>query len=119
MPGSPLGAIAAALHNVSVLRNYDFLLSPLLGQWTASISRLPCKFGWWSNGTPVALSTFFRSERRNPMKPRVVFLSIILGGTVVALPITPISAAEDMKASANASDYSDRDRIKSSTDEKK
>jgi len=74
----------------------------------------------WLDGTPVAPSRLFRKEKS--MKPRVVFLSIILGGTVLALPITPVPAAdkaEDMKAAANPSDYSDRDRMKSSTDEKK
>src|ERR1700694_3705790 len=55
------------------------------------------------------------------MKTRAVLLSIILGGMTVSIPATvPVLAAgNDMKAASNASEYSDRDRMKSSTDEKK
>src|SRR5713226_3279147 len=55
------------------------------------------------------------------MKTRAVLLSIILGGMTVSIPATvPVLAAgNDMKAASNPSEYSDRDRMKSSADEKK
>jgi uncharacterized protein YmfQ (DUF2313 family) len=55
------------------------------------------------------------------MKTRAVLLSIILGGVIVVVPATiPVLAAGDnMKAASNASDFSDRERMKSSADEKK
>src|ERR1043166_5988903 len=54
------------------------------------------------------------------MKARAVLLSIILGGTTVMIPATiPVFADNTMKAASNPSDYSDRDRMKSSADEKK
>src|SRR5262249_16839328 len=55
------------------------------------------------------------------MKTRAVLLSIILGSTTVIVPATiPVWAAGDtMKTSSNPSEYSDRDRMKSSADEKK
>jgi uncharacterized protein YmfQ (DUF2313 family) len=55
------------------------------------------------------------------MKTRAVLLSIILGGTTVSIPAAvPVLAVDkDMKAATNPSDYSDRDRMKSSADEKK
>src|SRR5215470_12416852 len=53
------------------------------------------------------------------MKMKAVLLSIILSGVTVSVPVTvPVHAADTMKAS-NPSDYSDRDRMKSSADEKK
>lgn len=55
------------------------------------------------------------------MKTRAVLLSIILGGMSVSLPATipVLEAADNMKATANPLDYSDRERMKSSADEKK
>src|SRR3989442_6499015 len=54
------------------------------------------------------------------MKARAVLLSIILGGVTVFSATVPVLAAGDnMKAAANPSEYSDRDRMKSSADEKK
>src|ERR1700757_3861469 len=54
------------------------------------------------------------------MKTRAVLLSIILGGMIVSVPATiPVLAADNMKAADNPSAYSDRDRMKSSSDEKK
>ena len=55
------------------------------------------------------------------MKTRAVLLSIILGGVTVSVPATiPVLAADNtMKTASNPSDYSDRDRMKSSAEEKK
>src|SRR5215467_4231269 len=53
------------------------------------------------------------------MKTRAVLLSIILGGAGFALPTTDLLFAADNKPASNPSDYSDRDRMKSSADEKK
>jgi uncharacterized protein YmfQ (DUF2313 family) len=54
------------------------------------------------------------------MKTRAVLLSIILGGVSVAIPTTipVVAAADNVKTATNPSDFSDRDRMKSSTDEK-
>jgi hypothetical protein len=55
------------------------------------------------------------------MKTRVVLLSIILGGVTLSVPTTiPLFAADNtMKSASNPSDYSDRERMKSSNEEKK
>src|SRR5262252_3864961 len=53
------------------------------------------------------------------MKTRAVLLSIILGGAGFALPTTDLLFAADNKPASNPSDYSDRDRMRSSGDEKK
>src|SRR5215470_19827244 len=53
------------------------------------------------------------------MKTRAVLLSIILGGGGFVLPTTGLLFAADNKPASNPSDYSDRDRIRSSSDEKK
>jgi uncharacterized protein YmfQ (DUF2313 family) len=55
------------------------------------------------------------------MKTRAVLLSVILGGMTVSIPaaIPVLAAGNDMKAASNPSEYSDRDRMKSSADEKK
>ncbi|MDP2665705.1 MAG: hypothetical protein Q8P23_03690 [bacterium] len=55
------------------------------------------------------------------MKTRAVLLSIILGGVSVSIPATipVLAAADNMKAATNSSDFSDRERMKSSADEKK
>ena len=49
---------------------------------------------------------------------RGVLLSMILGGATVLAPAVSFSA-DEMKAATNPSDYSDRERMKSSADEKK
>lgn len=55
------------------------------------------------------------------MKTRAVLLSIILGGVSVSIPATipVLGAADNMKAATNSADFSDRERMKSSADEKK
>lgn len=54
------------------------------------------------------------------MKTRAVLLSIVLGGVSVSVPATiPVLAADNMKAASNPADFSDRERMKSSADEKK
>jgi uncharacterized protein YmfQ (DUF2313 family) len=55
------------------------------------------------------------------MKTRAVLLSIILGGVTLSVPTTiPLLAADNtMKSASNPSDYSDRERMKSSNEEKK
>ena len=55
------------------------------------------------------------------MKTRAVLLSIILGGVTLSVPTTiPLFAADNtMKSASNPSDYSDRERMKSSNEEKK
>lgn len=55
------------------------------------------------------------------MKTQAVVLSIILGGVSVSIPATipVVAAADNPKTATNPSDFSDRDRMKSSTDEKK
>src|ERR1043165_8607232 len=55
------------------------------------------------------------------MKARAILLSIILGGTTVTIPavIPAFGAGNTMKAASNPGEYSDRDRMKSSADEKK
>jgi uncharacterized protein YmfQ (DUF2313 family) len=54
------------------------------------------------------------------MKTRAVLLTIILGGVSVSIPttISVLAAADNMKTATNPSDFSDRERMKSSTDEK-
>lgn len=54
------------------------------------------------------------------MKTRAVMLTIILGGLTVSVPATlPVLAADSTTKSGNPADFSDRDRMKSSEDEKK
>jgi uncharacterized protein YmfQ (DUF2313 family) len=54
------------------------------------------------------------------MKTKTVLVSIILSGVIVSVPATvPVLAAEGTTKAGNPSDYSDRDRMKSSADEKK
>jgi uncharacterized protein YmfQ (DUF2313 family) len=54
------------------------------------------------------------------MKTKTVLVSIILTGVIVSVPATvPVLAAEGTTKAGNPSDYSDRDRMKSSADEKK
>jgi uncharacterized protein YmfQ (DUF2313 family) len=54
------------------------------------------------------------------MKTKTVLVSIIIGGVMVSVPATaPVLAAEGTTKAGNPSDYSDRDRMKSSADEKK
>ena len=56
------------------------------------------------------------------MNTCMFFLSMILGATVAGPAVLSVQAADDMrdmKATTNPSDYSDRERMKSSTDEKK
>jgi uncharacterized protein YmfQ (DUF2313 family) len=54
------------------------------------------------------------------MKTKTVLVSIFLGGVIVSVPATaPVLAAEGTTKAGNPSDYSDRDRMKSSADEKK
>jgi hypothetical protein len=54
------------------------------------------------------------------MKTRAVLLSIVLGGVTISVPTAiPVLAADNMRASDNPSAYSDRDRMKSSSEEKK
>jgi uncharacterized protein YmfQ (DUF2313 family) len=54
------------------------------------------------------------------MKTRTVLLTIILGGLTVSVPATiPVLAADSTTKAGNPSDFSDRDRMKSSEDEKK
>src|ERR1700747_2104762 len=52
------------------------------------------------------------------MKTRVVLLSVLFGGAILVFPTTARVFA-DTKATSSTSDYSDRDRMKSSSDEKK
>jgi len=54
------------------------------------------------------------------MKTHAVILSIILGGVSVSIPATMpvVAAADNIKTATNPSDFSDRERMKSSTDEK-
>src|SRR5215471_17901539 len=51
------------------------------------------------------------------MKTRAVLLSVMLGSASLAVPATLLFPAD--RAPSNASDYSDRDRMKSSADEKR
>jgi uncharacterized protein YmfQ (DUF2313 family) len=54
------------------------------------------------------------------METKTVLLSIILGGVIVSVPATvPVLAAEGTTKAGNPGDFSDRDRMKSSEDEKK
>jgi len=53
------------------------------------------------------------------VETRAVLLSIILGGVGFALPTTGLLFAADNQPASNPSDYSDRDRMRASSDEKK
>ena len=54
------------------------------------------------------------------MKTRAVLLTIILGGVTASVSATvPVLAADSTTKASNPSDFSDRDRMKSSEDEKK
>ena len=54
------------------------------------------------------------------MKTKAVLISFILGGVIVSIPATlPVLAADSATKASNPSDFSDRDRMKSSEDEKK
>jgi len=55
------------------------------------------------------------------MKARAILLSIVLAGTTVTIPavIPAFAAGNTMKAASNPGEYSDRDRMRSSADEKK
>lgn len=54
------------------------------------------------------------------MKTHAVILSIILGGVSASIPASMpvVAAADNIKTATNPSDFSDRERMKSSTDEK-
>src|ERR1700757_2726314 len=52
------------------------------------------------------------------MKTRAVLLSVLFGGAILVFPTTARVFA-DTKATSSTSDYSDRERMKSSSDEKK
>ena len=54
------------------------------------------------------------------MKTKAFLISFILGGVIVSIPaILPVLAADSATKASNPSDFSDRDRMKSSEDEKK
>jgi len=54
------------------------------------------------------------------MNAKAVLISIILGGVIVSVPATiPVLAADSTTKAGNPGDYSDRDRMNSSEDEKK
>jgi len=54
------------------------------------------------------------------MKTKAVLISIVLGGVIVSVPAAiPVLAADSTTKAGNPGDFSDRDRMKSSEDEKK